>query len=969
MKFLGQAASMPSYVPTSAWLRHGHFASWLVKAMRPSTIVELGSHFGFSYFSFCQAVKENELQTRCFAVDTWQGDEHAGFYDNDVFETVEAENAKYGNFSTLLRKTFTDALDDIPDGSVDLLHIDGRHRYSDVKEDFESWIPKLSQNAIVLFHDTEVRRGDFGVIEYWAELETQYTTINFPFQHGLGVLFFGRDATPEISEFRQLASSEAGRDAIYALFYAQSNDLSWSEKLGKNDLSWSEKLGKLESQNAASSQIINELRADFAEKVKTVTNEYSKDLNSAWDVTARIANGSHELREEIAKARSRPSKLMKDRLRYSILKKLARSRLPLSEKTRRRIRKSIAKRDPKRSLNGELAALETHIIHNRHAFVQLEGRLKMSAVYSAALDAILTERRLGFRGSLEKFAKLSQEIETAGQSFDQSMLPRFLANTSSTSQQGPIVRPQNFVGSTKIPDGLVIYTSLFGDYDQLPPVCTEHNGIEFVCFTDQDISAPGWTIERREPSHTSSNLAAKYFKLMPHEVFPDREYSLFVDANTLFKGRLDSFVAKWLQAHDFVMWRHPSRDDIVDEAETIILMNEDDPEIVSHQMAKYEAEGFPRNAGLYECSFIWRKHHNPEIKDLMEAWWQEVTTQSCREQISFYQLVHKKGPKPLALPNSLGDSRNNVLFTKLPHQPRVQRKLTKPKQQPKVAFLFDEESRSFGSAFMRSNQLASLLKEQLQDTAAVSCTTDLTSVEDSFVVVGKRLMDRISDSQIHDLRMRNVAIAADPVDAVVSPEKASHYDMIIAASLNGLESIRATSSSTPSYLLTHHADLRIDVAAAPEDKLRVGYFGELVNTVGSETLGHLVDYNLITTNKLEDSWLTKLGNYNAHFAVRNVRKIDGFKPFTKGFVAAKCGAVILCERDVGDNRFYLGDDYPYYVPSTELDEIERFLFELNDDYGSASWKYAQEIMESVRRRSSAEWIVQEFRAILSEAWG
>ncbi len=949
---------MPSYVPTTAWLRHGHFASWLVKAMRPSTIVELGSHYGFSYFSFCQAVKENDLQSRCFAVDTWQGDEHAGFYGDEVFEAVETENAKYSNFSMLLRKTFAEALDDIPDRSVDLLHVDGRHRYSDVKEDFESWIPKLSQNAIVLFHDTEVRREDFGVIEYWAELENRYTTINFPFQNGLGVLFFGGDATPEISEFRQLASTEVGRDTIYALFYAQSSDLSWSAKLRK-----------LESRNAASSRVINELRAEFVKKVKALNSEFSEDLESAWDVMAHIANGSHELREEIALARSRPSKLMKDRLHYSVLKRLARSRLPLSEKTRQRFRNSSAKRDPKRSLNGELPALETHVIHNRHAFVRAEGRLKISTAYSAALDAILTERRVGFSGSLDKFSKLRREIEAAGQSVDYSMLPSFLAAARRKSQNGPVVRPQNFVVTPKIPDGLVIYTSLFGNYDHLPPVCMEHHGVEFVCFTDQDISAPGWKIERREPSHTSSNLAAKYFKLMPHKVFPNREYSLFVDANTLFKGRLDSFVAKWLQAHDFVMWRHPNRDDIVDEAEAIILANKDDPETVSRQMAKYEKEGFPRHAGLYECSFIWRKHHSPEIKDLMEAWWQEVSTQSCRDQISFYHLVHKKGPKPLALPNSLGDSRDNVLLSKLPHQPCVQRKLTKPKKRQKVVFLFDEESRSFGSTFMRSNQLASLLKEQLQDTADVSCTTNLASVEDSFVVVGKRLMDRISENQIHDLRMRNVAIAADPVDAVVSPERASHYDMIIAASLKGLENVRGTSPSTPSYLLTHHADPRIDVAAAPEDKLRIGYFGELVNTVGSETLRHLVDYNLITTNKLEDSWLTKLANYNTHFAVRNVRKIDGFKPFTKGFVAAKCGAVILCERNVGDNQFYLGDDYPYYVPSSELDEIERFLFEVNDDFGSASWKYALDIMESVRRRSSAEWIAQEFRAILSEAWG
>lgn len=145
----------PKYVPPiTAWLGHGPFAVWLVKHAAPRVIVELGTHYGYSYFAMCQAVKANRLSTQCFAVDTWQGDEHAGLYDGSVFDSVVLHNQQYERFSTLLRKRFDEALADIPDGSVDLLHVDGRHYYDDVKEDFESWVPKLSKRAIVLFHDT-----------------------------------------------------------------------------------------------------------------------------------------------------------------------------------------------------------------------------------------------------------------------------------------------------------------------------------------------------------------------------------------------------------------------------------------------------------------------------------------------------------------------------------------------------------------------------------------------------------------------------------------------------------------------------------------------------------------------------------------------------------------------------------------------------------------------------------------------
>jgi GT2 family glycosyltransferase len=173
-----------------AWVGHLPFAAWIIGEVSPSIFVELGTHSGNSYFSFCQSVLDNSLSTKCYAVDTWQGDEHAGHYGEDIFTVVSAyHQAHYTGFSRLLRMSFDDAVTYFSDGSIELLHIDGLHTYNAVRHDFETWLPKLAPGAVVLLHDTNVRERDFGVWRLWEELRALYPNhLDFLHSHGLGVL-------------------------------------------------------------------------------------------------------------------------------------------------------------------------------------------------------------------------------------------------------------------------------------------------------------------------------------------------------------------------------------------------------------------------------------------------------------------------------------------------------------------------------------------------------------------------------------------------------------------------------------------------------------------------------------------------------------------------------------------------------------------------------------------------------------
>jgi hypothetical protein len=207
-----EALLWPSCRPThsSAWHGHVSFGHWLVQSIQPRAIVELGTHNGVSFASFCNAVRQSGLPTRCFAVDTWVGDAHSGRYDADVYlDLLAFTRNNFASFATLVRGLFDEALEKFADGTVDLLHIDGLHTYNAVRHDFDTWLPKLSARGVVLFHDTEVRGGDFGVWKLWDELSPRYPHFNFVHSSGLGVLAVGSTPPQPVSSLCALDATEA----------------------------------------------------------------------------------------------------------------------------------------------------------------------------------------------------------------------------------------------------------------------------------------------------------------------------------------------------------------------------------------------------------------------------------------------------------------------------------------------------------------------------------------------------------------------------------------------------------------------------------------------------------------------------------------------------------------------------------------------------------------------------------------
>ncbi len=241
--------------------------------VKPQRVVELGTHYGVSFFAFCEAAAAYSKSSFLYAVDTWEGDSQAGHYEQDVFEKVQLHaNRNHRLRSRLIRSTFDEAAQYFDDQSIDLLHIDGLHTYDAVKHDYETWLPKLKDDSIILFHDINVRERDFGVWKFWQELKANHASHEIANGHGLGVLIRG-DRLPEtIEKLPEVLPVLKSKGVLLEMLAERSSEGSFEKRLSQ------EEVNHLIAQN----EVLRQESANNQAQLKNILN------SRTWRYTKRL---------------------------------------------------------------------------------------------------------------------------------------------------------------------------------------------------------------------------------------------------------------------------------------------------------------------------------------------------------------------------------------------------------------------------------------------------------------------------------------------------------------------------------------------------------------------------------------------------------------------------------------------------------------------------------------------------------
>lgn len=195
----------------------------------------------------------------------------------------------------------------------------------------------------------------------------------------------------------------------------------------------------------------------------------------------------------------------------------------------------------------------------------------------------------------------------------------------------------------------VVFTACFGNYVPLnppPPL-----GMPCIAFTDGPQNVYGWETRLTEPHGNTPRLQAKWPKMHAHELFPEHEIAIWIDAGCrIASPDFVTVIVEALGDAPMVFFPHRWRSSIYPEAlETLALPKYNGLPVVAQVMA-YRSEGFPDSLGLAECTCFATRPHDPRTLEFMAAWWDEQIKWSPCDQLSWPYAAWKTGQTPKFMP-------------------------------------------------------------------------------------------------------------------------------------------------------------------------------------------------------------------------------------------------------------------------------------------------------------------------------
>jgi hypothetical protein len=287
-----------------------------------------------------------------------------------------------------------------------------------------------------------------------------------------------------------------------------------------------------------------------------------------------------------------------------------------------------------------------------------------------------------------------------------------------------------------------------------------------------------------------------------------------------------------------------------------------------------------------------------------------------------------------------------------------------------IYFVYGPKYKNSGATVMRGRQLPKIITA-FNSQLSTKFKPTSNRFSDKILFLTKGAIQSLNPTSLSDLKSNNNILLFDPVDSALDPKKVVYADILIAASQSAYDEYVINFPNNKTMLLDHHVDPRVATSKpgpVPNlESLKIGYFGELVNTLLSPKINKFVTSFHVDTSKQKDDWFNQLKKFNMHYIVRNTDKLDVHKPFLKGFTAAHMDSNVIAHYSQNDSVKWLGIDYPYLIKG-DLNEknVLAMIEYAHKTYGKKEWNDALRTMNKIKEKTSSRQIYEQFLKVLNE---
>lgn len=206
-----------------------------------------------------------------------------------------------------------------------------------------------------------------------------------------------------------------------------------------------------------------------------------------------------------------------------------------------------------------------------------------------------------------------------------------------------VKKESNYFSDSRI----AIYTAVYGNYDSCFEPRVKPDNCDYYIFTDDVIENNDSSWKKRKVffqkfESLSNAQKNRFVKMHPHLLFPEYDYSVYIDGNIEVVTDFTEFIHNFNE-YGIKFHLHFNRHCAYDEIDECIRQNKCSVEELEKYREKLLEEGFPRNFGLLEAPVICRKHHVDICKTIMEKWWDEYLNDISRDQLALAYVLYHMG--------------------------------------------------------------------------------------------------------------------------------------------------------------------------------------------------------------------------------------------------------------------------------------------------------------------------------------